>query len=1069
MNPNTSSRRTSPSLRSDAGAPLISPPSFTFGSSAITQPCSLPTSSLPITSFRFSAPSTSGATTFTFSLTSSSATNIPSSLAATESPGSPSEATPPVFTPSPSRESTVSSTRAIFSGLELGTNPSQRSASPLLPRIDQSGTHASGAPPSSLHVSTYRDLYNATPTPQPGPRSESSSPTVRNPRGPDTSRLGSVTSDLRGLVIQSIETARGQGREEGNESVNSSMDDDHLEGDDDTSTYNIREEALPQAPIYDVGLQNALREVRSHLTDLKLSMARFHLVHDESARVHELYKQVELISRFEYPETRIVGFIGDSGVGKSSLINSLLDCDGLARTSASGVACTSVVTEFRHLDETHRNPFTVEADFMNMTEMNNLLEELLRAYRMQHTISEVSDREDPGERDRIRSLSARAWETLKSLFPAEANLTEQFLSNETAGAQDRILGRLKEWALAGLDHRPGGPDALNLTLMADNIHDCKENMDVLTTTPRGAGTPAIWPFVKLIRVYLDSPILRTGLVVADLPGLRDLNYARERATMEYLRCTCEEIFVVSEISRCTSDPSIKDTKDKLIQRQQLRIVCTKSESEVNVEEFIRDPNMSREAKAKARELWDRIKSTNTSFKRLSSKRRRSSGRQGGHFAIQEGEKRDELYKLEFELEQHLIEARNTSVTTTLLDQYQQGVKVYCVSSKLYGAHRLDSGEQTREYIQLSGIPGLRQYCQSVPAEAQLRATSGFLTNRVPGLLLSLNQWVLAGANPVTVERAATIRRVLDEAQRTLQARLTSRDSCVQDLEGDLSRQFNNLIIHGIRTSQERWKTGAIRASQDWATMFHSTYDAFCRKYGTHQPKDQVLRYWNEEILQDANDELVASWSALKTWLNEQKNAAEALVVQIFNPICRTLDDHLHLAPEQLGNLLESMEAQKGIVFDAIQRAFDDLLAHTERITQDVLDGRNSTSYIREIMRPAYNACQAESGTGSDARRKRIMDNHIRTAQIFTKFANNIRTAYLDIMRTVLSDLWQRLREEVQNITQNLGAAITDEDEIPETEQTPELTVRVRDGISVLEIRLSEAQSILQGLQNGGES
>jgi hypothetical protein len=136
---------------------------------------------------------------------------------------------------------------------------------------------------------------------------------------------------------------------------------------------------------------------------------------------------------------------------------------------------------------------------MNMTEMNNLLEELLRAYRTQHTISEVSDREDPGERDRIRSLSARAWETLKSLFPAEANLTEQFLSNETAGAQDRILGRLKEWALTGLDHRPGGPDALNLTLMADNIHDCKENMDVLTVTPREAGTPAIWPFVKLIR------------------------------------------------------------------------------------------------------------------------------------------------------------------------------------------------------------------------------------------------------------------------------------------------------------------------------------------------------------------------------------------------------------------------------------------------------------------------------------------------------------------------------------------------------------------------------------------
>ncbi|KAL2860560.1 hypothetical protein BJX68DRAFT_261492 [Aspergillus pseudodeflectus] len=910
--------------------------------------------------------------------------------------------------------------------------------------------HASGALPSSLHVSTYRDLYNATPTPQPGPRS-------------------SVTSDLSGLVIQSNETARGQGREEDNESVNSFIDDDHLEGDDDTPTYNIREEALPRAPIYDVGLQNALREVRTHLTDLKSSMARFHLVHDESTRVHELYKQIESMSRFEYPETRIVGFIGDSGVGKSSLINSLLDCDGLARTSASGVACTSVVTEFRHIDETHRNPFTVEADFMNMTEMNDLLEELLRAYRMHHTIHEVSDREDPGERDRIRSLSARSWETLKSLFPDEADMTEQFLSSEAPGAQERILGRLKEWALAGLDHRPGGPNALNLTLTADTIHDCKGNLDVLTVTPRrDGGTPAIWPFVKLIRVYLDSPILRTGLVVADLPGLRDLNYARERATTEYLRCTCEEIFVVSEISRCTSDPSIRDTKDKLVRRQHLRIVCTKSESEVNVEEFTRDPDMPREAKAKARELRDRIKSTKASIDRLSS-RRRSSGRQGRHIAIREVEMGDELYRLEFELEQHLIEARNTSVTTALLDQYQQDVKVYCVSSKLYSDHRRDSREQTHKYIQLSGIPGLRQYCQSVPAEAQLRATSGFLTNRVPGLLLSLSQWVLAGANPLTVERAATLRRVLDEAQRTLQARLASRNSCVQDLERSLNRQFTNLIIRGIRTSQERWITGAIRAGQDWATLYHSTYFAFCRKYGTHQPKDQVLRYWNEEILQDANDDLVASWSALKTSLYEQHNAAETLVVGLFAQVCETLEDHVHLAPEQLANLLESMEAQKGIVLDAVQRAFDDLLLHTERITQDVLDGRNSTSYIREIMRPAYNACQADSGTGSDARRKRIMDHHIRTSQIFVQFANNIKAAYLDIMGTVFSDLRQRLREEVQNIAQNLGAAITDEDEIPETEQAPELATRVRAGLSGLEVRLNEAQSILQGLQNGGES
>jgi predicted ATPase len=84
---------------------------------------------------------------------------------------------------------------------------------------------------------------------------------------------------------------------------------------------------------------------------------------------------------------------------------------------------------------------------------------------------------------------------------------------------------------------------------------------------------------------------------------------------------------------------------------------------------------------------------------------------------------------------------------------------------------------------------------------------------------------------------------------------------------------------------------AQRAVSDYnlCQLYHSTYFAFCRKYGTHQPKDQVLRYWNEEILQDANDDLVASWSALKTSLYEQHNAAETLVVGLFAQVCEALE------------------------------------------------------------------------------------------------------------------------------------------------------------------------------------
>lgn len=76
---------------------------------------------------------------------------------------------------------------------------------------------------------------------------------------------------------------------------------------------------------------------------------------DHSSDLHVLYKRTKKMSMFEYPETRTVGFIGDSGVGmgfrryllssvtsspntrkgKSSLINSLLDQESLSRSVCS--------------------------------------------------------------------------------------------------------------------------------------------------------------------------------------------------------------------------------------------------------------------------------------------------------------------------------------------------------------------------------------------------------------------------------------------------------------------------------------------------------------------------------------------------------------------------------------------------------------------------------------------------------------------------------------------------------------------------------------------------------------
>lgn len=148
---------------------------------------------------------------------------------------------------------------------------------------------------------------------------------------------------------------------------------------------------------------------------------------------------------------------------------------------------------------------------MTTDEMNELLRELLMAYRIRHTRAFNEDLAE-GEADRITRLSERSWTTLQSLFPNEGDLTEAFLSNEEPDAEDRILARLREWAMAGLNHRPGGSDFLHYTIRARDIRHCRENIDILTVASREPQRPALWPFVKLIRWVLRVPSLDSRLI-----------------------------------------------------------------------------------------------------------------------------------------------------------------------------------------------------------------------------------------------------------------------------------------------------------------------------------------------------------------------------------------------------------------------------------------------------------------------------------------------------------------------------------------------------------------------------
>lgn len=49
----------------------------------------------------------------------------------------------------------------------------------------------------------------------------------------------------------------------------------------------------------------------------------------------------------------------------------------------------------------------------------------------------------------------------------------------------------------------------------------------------------------------------------------------------------------------------------------------------------------------------------------------------------------------------------------------------------------------------------------------MRATTAFLEDEVPAMVGSIRQWALSGTDPVTAEKAAQLRRILNDSQDAL--------------------------------------------------------------------------------------------------------------------------------------------------------------------------------------------------------------------------------------------------------------------------------------------------------------
>jgi hypothetical protein len=128
------------------------------------------------------------------------------------------------------------------------------------------------------------------------------------------------------------------------------------------------------------------------------------------------------------------------------------------------------------------------------------------------------------ERKSVKQKAESAANSLNSIFGGFSEYSEELL-RKSANNQDaqlvhaEIYSRLDDMVKSIQAQRPGGLGVSSFSQDANTVEELSDRLRVFTQKKAEGHNSVLWPFIKIMRIYLASPMLETGVVLADLPGI----------------------------------------------------------------------------------------------------------------------------------------------------------------------------------------------------------------------------------------------------------------------------------------------------------------------------------------------------------------------------------------------------------------------------------------------------------------------------------------------------------------------------------------------------------------------
>lgn len=292
--------------------------------------------------------------------------------------------------------------------------------------------------------------------------------------------------------------------------------------------------------VLETGVQQSLKV----LEDFKQSFSS-HIASspDAQAWVESIDKLIPQAQR----KRTVVGVVGNTGAGKSSVINAMLDEERLVPTNCMR-ACTAVVTEMSWNDSKDpSSKYRAEIEFITRADWEKEVAMLMKEFL---TESGSLQREASDQ----STDAGIAWAKFHAVHP-KINRDELGKCTVPDLMSDRglsVLGTTKKI-------NTSSPQRFyqELQKFVDSKEKVtKKDKEKKDKSEKPALAMEYWPLIKVVKIYTKAPALSTGAVIVDLPGVHDSNAARAAVAQGYIK-QCTGLWIVAPITRAVDDKAAK--------------------------------------------------------------------------------------------------------------------------------------------------------------------------------------------------------------------------------------------------------------------------------------------------------------------------------------------------------------------------------------------------------------------------------------------------------------------------------------------------------------------------------